>query len=112
MVMFRNMVKHKLYSFITILGLTAGITFALLIGIFTWTEMQVNQSLVDVNRLYKLETKYKDNNGSPLFTPMPLASRAQQLYPGIVENSYSFFDRNITLSKGEKHFRIQSMIGD
>jgi putative ABC transport system permease protein len=112
MVMIRNMVKHKLYSFITILGLTSGIAFALLIGIFTWTEMQVNQSLADVERLYKLETKYKDNNGSPLFTPIPLASRAQEMYPAVVESSYSFFDRNITISKDDKHFRFQSMIGD
>src|SRR3990170_7864343 len=111
-IMIRNMVKHKLYSVITILGLTTGIAFALLIGIFTWTEMQVNQSLVEVDRLYKLETKYKDNNGNPLFAPIPLAPRAKQLYPGKIENVYSFLDRNITVSKGDKHFRLQSMIGD
>ncbi|HKZ36903.1 MAG TPA: ABC transporter permease [Chryseolinea sp.] len=111
-IMIRNMVKHKLYSVITILGLTTGIAFALLIGIFTWTEMQVNQSLVAVDRLYKLETKYKDNNGNPLFAPIPLAPRAKQLYPGKIENVYSFLDRNITVSKGDKHFRLQSMIGD
>jgi putative ABC transport system permease protein len=56
-VMIRNMMKHKLYSCITILGLTTGLTFALLIGTFTWTEMQVNQSLKDIDRLYKLETE-------------------------------------------------------
>ena len=111
-VMIRNMVKHKLYSFITILGLTTGIAFALLIGIFTWTEMQVNQSLVAVERLYKLETKYKDDNGSPLFAPIPLATRAKQLYPGKIESAYSFLYRNMTVSKADKHFPFQSMIGD
>ena len=111
-VMVRNMVKHKLYSCITILGLTTGITFALLIGIFTWTEMQVNQSLIDIDRLYKLETKYKNDNGNPLFVPVPLVPRAKQLYPGIIEGSYGFLDRNITVSKDDKHLRFQSMIGD
>ncbi len=111
-VMVRNMVKHKLYSFITILGLTTGITFALLIGIFTWTEMHVNQSLQDIDRLYKLETKYKNDNGNPLFVPVPLVPRAKQLYPGIIEDAYGFLDRNITVSKDDKHLRFQSMIGD
>ena len=111
-VLVRNMVKHKLYSFITILGLTTGIAFALLIGIFTWTEMQVNQSLKDVDRLYKLETKYKENNGSPLFAPIPLIPIAKQLYPGKIEEGYSFLDRNVTVSKDDKHLRLSSMIGD
>lgn len=111
-VMLRNMVKHKLYSFITILGLTTGIAFALLIGIFTWTEMQVNQSVKEVDRLYKLETKYKEDNGNPLFVPIPLAPRALQLYPDMIQGAYSFLDRNITVSKDDKHMRFQSMIGD
>lgn len=111
-VMFRNMARHKLYSFITILGLTAGIAFALVIGVFTWTEMQVNRDLVDVDRLYKLETNYKADNGSPLFVPMPLTSVASESYPGIIESAYGFLDRNITVSKGDKHLRLQCMIGD
>ncbi|HTE34744.1 MAG TPA: ABC transporter permease [Chryseolinea sp.] len=106
------MVKHKLYSSITILGLTTGITFALLIGVFTWTEMQVNQSLKDVDLLYKLEVKYKDDNGNPLFVPNPLAARTEQVYPDLIDGAYSFLDRNITISKDDKHLRLQSMIGD
>lgn len=111
-VLVRNIARHKLYSVITILGLTAGISFALVVGIFTWTEMQVNQDLVDVDRLYKLETKFKVNNGSSLFVQMPVVPMTRASFPDMIENAYGFYDRSITISKGDKHLRISSMIGD
>lgn len=63
-IMLRNMIKQKFYSAITMLGLTVGITFALLTGIFIWGELQVNTDLKDVDRLYLLETHYKTNEGN------------------------------------------------
>ena len=113
-IMRRNMIKQKFYSAITILGLTVGITFALLIGVFAWGEMQVNKNLKDVDRLYLLETKYKETEGNnpPFFVPSLLGQQAIDQYPTVFENYYRFRDRGITVSKGDKHFRVQSMIGD
>jgi hypothetical protein len=54
-VMTRNMVRKKSHTFINILGLTTGITLALLLGIFIWSQLQVNRNLQDVERLYFLE---------------------------------------------------------
>src|SRR5260221_6895035 len=112
--MMRNMIKQKFYSSITILGLTVGITFALLIGIFIWGEMQVNTDIKDIDRLYLLETKYKsaEGNSPPFFVPALLGQQAIEKYPTVFEKYYRFRDRNITVSKGENHFRTQSMIGD
>ena len=113
-IMLRNMGRQKFYSAITILGLTVGITFALLIGVFIWGELQVNTNLKDVDRLYLLETKFKANDGNspPFFVPALLGHHAIGQYPAVFEEYYRFRDRSITVSKGEKHFRIQSMIGD
>lgn len=113
-VMVRNMARQKLYSAITIVGLSVGITFALLIGVFIWGEVQVNKGIKDVDRLYLLETTYTVNEGNmpQFFVPALLASQACEQYPGTFEEYYRFRDRNITVSKGDKHFRIQSMIGD
>ena len=113
-VMIRSMARQKLHSAITILGLTVGITFALLIGVFVYGEMQVNQNLKDVGRLYLLETKFKSGDGNmpPFFVPALLGPEAVEQYPAVFENSYRFRDRAITVSKEDKHFRIQSMIGD
>ncbi len=113
-IMLRNMIKQKFYSAITMLGLTVGITFALLIGIFVWGELQVNTDLKDVNRLYLMKTNYKTNEGTqpPFFVPSLLGQAAIEQYPTIFENYYRFRDRAITVSKSDKHFRLQSMIGD
>ena len=44
-VMLRHMGRNKINSFINIIGLTTGVTFALVIGVYVWGEMQVNQQL-------------------------------------------------------------------
>ncbi len=113
-VMIRNMAKQKFHSAITISGLTVGITFAMLIGVFVWGELQVNQDLKDVDRLFLLETKYSSTEGTmpPFFVPALLGPQAVEQYPAIFETQYRFRDRNVTVSKGDKHFRLQSMIGD
>ncbi|MEQ1586201.1 MAG: ABC transporter permease [Cyclobacteriaceae bacterium] len=113
-VMIRNMGKQKFHSAITISGLTVGITFAMLIGVFVWGELQVNQDLKDVDRLFLLETKYSSTEGTmpPFFVPALLGPQAVEQYPGIFETQYRFRDRSVTVSKGDKHFRLQSMIGD
>ncbi|HTF19710.1 MAG TPA: ABC transporter permease [Chryseolinea sp.] len=109
--MLRNLRKHTLFASINILGLTAGFTFALLIGGFTLSEMRVNQSLTSVDQLYLLELAH-DIDGPEFFMPVPLMPRALDQYPQLIENYYRFWDRNITISRNDKHFRIQSMIGD
>lgn len=112
-IMVRNMASHKAYAGITALGLTVGITFSMLIGMFVWTELQVNQNLKDAERLYLLESEQKVPGSLPaFFVPAPLGERATEKYPHIFDNYYRFRDREITVSKGDKHFRIQSMLGD
>jgi putative ABC transport system permease protein len=113
-IMIRNMVRQKAYSIITILGLTVGLTFAMLIGVFVWSEMQVNQNLKDVDQLYLVETEYKRSEGNmpTFFVPAMMGERAVEKYPAVFEGCYRFRDRAITVSKDDKHFRIQSMIGD
>ncbi len=112
-IMYRNFVRRKFYSSVNILCLAVGITFALLIGVFIHGELQVNQDLKDIDRLYLLQSKYKTDRGNfEWFVPGLLAKTAIDRYPTTFENYYRFFDRNITISKDDKHFRIQSMVGD
>lgn len=110
-VMLRHMRRHLLHSTINVLGLTMGIAFALLIGLYVRGEWHVNQSLSDVDNLYLLET-VPVTDGPQFFTPIPLLPRAQEQHPAMFKGFYRFWDRNITVSNGEKHLRIQSMVGD
>lgn len=112
-IMMRSMTKRKVYSAINIFGLTMGISFALLVGIFIAGELQTNQRLTAVDRLYLLSSNNLEAaNQVPLFSPSPIARLIKEEYPTLVENFYRCNDRNITVSKGDKHFRIQSLIGD
>jgi len=111
-IMMRNLMKRKIYSTINIIGLTVGITFALLMGVFVWEELQVNKQLTDVDRLYILEQEKKDSGGFDFFAPVPLGKLLTREYPSQVENYYRFYDRNIKVSKDDKHFIIQGMVGD
>jgi putative ABC transport system permease protein len=112
-IMLRNLRKHKAYAAIHTFGLTAGMCFALLIGIFSWSELQVNQNLADADRLFILECRFKNADESVVwFAPAPLVKETVAQYPTLFEQYYRFWDRQITVSKADKHFRIQSMIGD
>lgn len=110
--LFRSLLKRKFYSAINLLCLTVGITFALLMGLFIYGELQVNQSLKDVDRLYLMESKTASQESRDFYVRARLATQCVEQYPNLFEGSYRFLDRNITISKGDKHFRIQSMMGD
>ncbi|MEB2778697.1 ABC transporter permease [Algoriphagus sp. D3-2-R+10] len=109
----RVIIRNKMYSAIHVFGLTIGIAFALLITVFIYGELEVNQNLKDIDQLYLLESRYRAGHENfEWFSPAPLAEQAVEQYPTVFDGYYRFFDRNITISKEDKHFRIQSMMGD
>ena len=58
----RNLKKKWLYTFINILGLFAGISFAFLIAVFVWQELQVNKNLKNSDSQYILTSKWEDSS--------------------------------------------------
>lgn len=111
-VMLRNMMKRKAYSTITIFGLTAGLTFSMLIAVFVWQELNVNHQLKDVDRLYILEQDQDNTSGVRFFAPAELPKAMREQYPSVIESYYRFWDRSVKVSKGDKHFLVQSIVGD
>lgn len=112
--MIRNIARHKFHSGITISGLTVGLTFALFVGAFIVGELKVNKDLKDVDRLYLLEAHPRgvEGNMPPFFVPARLGPAAVEKYAPAFVGCYRFYDRAITLSKGDRNFRMQSMLGD
>jgi len=112
-VMARGIAKRKFYSAINILCLTVGLTFAFLIGTFIRGELQVNKSLQDVDQLFLVEGHVKSAEGNlEWFVPGMVAKAAVDQYATIFQSYYRFWDRMVTISKGDKHLRLQTMIGD
>src|SRR3954469_11427865 len=51
---FRNISRHKGFSFINIAGLTLGLTACLLIGLFVWDEKQCDKFIAEGDRVYRI----------------------------------------------------------
>ena len=111
-VMLRHMARHKVNSFVNVLGLTTGITFALVIGVYVWNEMQVNQQLKDVDRLYIFDGTDSKGNWTGWFAPAPMGKVLAEEYPQLVENYYRFYDRLVKISHDDNHFSLQAIMGD
>lgn len=102
----RNIVKGRLYSVVNIIGLSAGIAFAMLVSGYVWSELQVNSNLKNADRQYILQSDWKDPNmGLSLTTLGPLAKLLKEKYPNLVANYYRWDGVTSTVSKGEKCFR-------
>ncbi|SHM54159.1 ABC transporter permease [Mucilaginibacter sp. OK098] len=109
----RNLWKHKTFSFINILGLSAGITFTLLIGTYIWGTLQVNQELKDIDNQYVILSKWKDPNMGNEASGIPELSKTLKVnYPGLVANYYNAAVAITNVSKGDKHFREGILVGD
>jgi putative ABC transport system permease protein len=112
-VAWRNIVKHRFYSFVNMIGLFTGITFALLIGVYVWQELQVNQQLKNGKRQYFLRSTWKDPNLGPDITTLaPLAKRLKEDYPHLVAEYYRWDGITSVVTKGEKHLREGIQLGD
>lgn len=104
----RNLIKHRFYSIVNIVGLFAGITFTFLIGAYVWGELQVNKSLRNAKNQYFL----KSEGGLDITTLAPLSKALKDHYPNLVKNYYRWDGITSVASKGDKHFREKIQLGD
>ncbi len=112
-VAWRNIVKHRFYSLLNIIGLSTGIAFTMLILAYVWKELQVNTGLRHADRQYIILSKWKDPNmGFELATSGGLPKALKEAYPNLVTNYYRFDGITSTVSKDEKHFREGLQLGD
>src|SRR6478672_4108425 len=109
----RNLVKHRFYSLVNIIGLATGIAFAFLIGGYVWGELQVNHQIRNLKNQYIIQSKWKDPNmGYALATVGPLAKALKTEYPNLVKNYYRWDGVTSTVSHGDKYFRELLQLGD
>lgn len=109
----RSLIKNRLYAAVNILGLFAGIVFALLIGSYVWQEIQVNHNIKNAENQYLLTSQWTDPNRGVDFTTLgPLAKTLKDDYPHLVANYYRWDGINSVVSKGDKNFREGVQLGD
>lgn len=109
----RNLMKRKFYSLVSIFGLSVGITFTLLIGTYIWGELRVNADLKNIENQYLIQSKWKKADiGLEITTLAPMAKSLKENFPDLVENYYSFDGITSVVSNGDKIFREDIQIGD
>jgi len=109
----RNLLKHKGFSFINIIGLSVGIAFVMLIGSFIYSEFTVNGDIKNNDRIFMVQSKWKDPNMGYDFTTLaPLVKALRENYPGMVENYYHHDGITSIVSKGDKKFSEGLQVGD
>ncbi|QES89088.1 ABC transporter permease [Rhizosphaericola mali] len=109
----RNIVKNKFFTLINLLCLSLGITFSLLIGIYIFSQFNVNRNLKNINNQYVLKSKWKQKEmGLAITTLPPLAKILKDEYPELVNNYYRFNPVTNVVSNGNIHFKEDIAIGD
>jgi putative ABC transport system permease protein len=109
----RNIVKSRFYTAITVIGLATGIAFTLIIAAYVWGELQVNRNLKNIAQHYVIQSKWKNpGEGFEIATLGPLAKTLKEEYPNLVKNYYRFDGITSSIYKKDKSFRESIEIGD
>jgi ABC-type antimicrobial peptide transport system permease subunit len=113
LVAWRNLSRQRFFSSIAVLGLTAALTIAFVIGAYVWNERQVNAELRNLPRQFMLQSKWKDPSlGLELTTLGQLPVALQENYPSLIKSFYRYDGVTSNVSFGEQVFREPMQIGD
>jgi ABC-type antimicrobial peptide transport system permease subunit len=107
-VAYRHLVGNRVYSGINIIGLAAGMTVALLIGLWIQDETFFNKSVANYDRLGKVWqfVKFGPVKSSYDVTPQPLAAELREKYPE-VESSSMNVDKEMIFRSANRPLAIQ-----
>ena len=95
----RTILKNKAYALINFIGLTCGLSLALLILVYVRSELSFDRFHEKADRVYRL--KYVAPNGLELAsTPPPISPLLKEYFPG-VEESARLYARSVTISAKE-----------
>ncbi len=102
----RNLLKKKFYSFINILGLTAGITATLFIILYISGELSYDRFHTKIDRMYRvaLHAKLGGQDLTGNYTPAPMAAALVSDIPEIEESIRMWVFTNVVIKYNDKSF--------
>ena len=110
----RNIVRHKLYSFINIAGLAVGLTSVIFVILFVRDELSYDKWIPDTQNLYRVEMTARMPDRPPLtMAVIPYAMPEAMLneVPGVTGMT-RIFPNPMTLTAGDRQFRESVMSVD
>ncbi|MCB2408833.1 ABC transporter permease [Hymenobacter lucidus] len=89
LVAYRNLVRHKGFSFLNIAGLALGLTACLLIGLFVYDELQFDKFLPAGERVYRIYTEQTSKETPETYSPVsPMyATTLKQEFPEVEQTA-------------------------
>src|ERR1700679_2962512 len=102
----RNLVKHKLYSFINIAGLSVGLACAIFIALFLRDELSYDKWIPDSANLYRVELTFHMRGRPPwsvASAPFPLLRAMQDRIPEVKATTHLVPEPK-TVTVGDRQF--------
>ena len=108
----RNLLKQKLFSFITIFGLSVGITCCLLIMLYVRQELSYDNFYPDSDNIYRIGHKVIRPQGISYSaaTPTPVAPALKEEYLEIAHITRIYFDSDVLFEHENKRFYENNVI--
>jgi len=104
----RNLLKHKGFSFINILGLSVGLTCCLLIGLYINEEMSYDRFHENADETYRFTREFMSQDGSTSLhlsrLAPPFGYYSKDFYESDIEKIGRFLTTSGTVEYGEKLF--------
>ena len=110
----RNLVRHKLYSFINIAGLAVGLTCAILIVLFARDELSYDKWIPGSDKLYRVEMTYHFRGRADMVsaqTSMPLPAAMRDDIPEVTSATRLALEP-ITMTLSDRQFSEKVAIVD
>lgn len=108
----RNMKRHKTYSFINIAGLAMGLACCLLIALWVLDERSYDRFHENYDRLFRVVVNQPSSGEMRkiVATPPPLGPALKNDFPEIVETTRLSYWGSVVLRAGDKSFNESHMI--
>src|SRR5580698_10367306 len=102
----RNLVKNKVYSLINILGLSAGMAVAMIIGLWIYDEVSANRHFKNYETLYQvmMHQTFDGVRYSQQALPFPIGEELKNKYPDFKGVAMCDWGGQHSLIYGEKKF--------
>lgn len=109
----RNLLKHKLYSFINVAGLATGLACTVLIFLWAHDELSYDTYHKNAASIYRLNWDYnwKENEGIGSGTPPPLAAALKREIPQVEDATRIHVIPTMVVRFGDKAFNEDRIFG-
>lgn len=104
---YRNLSKHKSYTFINISGLAIGLASCLLIALFLHQELSFDRFHEASPNLYRINTIYTDNSGTETNmanTPPAFVPGTRGMFPEVRRSTQLRYTMRALLERGDERF--------